>query len=291
MHPLYSCSGEGSYQFQAKKTRAIMLFAENNSIALLNKFKKEVLENVSAFRLMPEMGEAFVPFEWVSVLASKCASEGLGIIAGIEHMKADKFVYNHSVIILPYKHFEIIPTAVVLFQPKAHYAPAEIKAIRDCRLKPAKVPNGWKRKIYCWKDCYFPVYNCFEFTDITARSEFKSLADMLVAVEYNRDVNYFNSIVESLTRDMHCYCVQVNTSNYGDSRIAQPTSRVIQNILSVKGGLNETILVGEVDFHRLRESQDTSGSSKASKAPFSFKPIPPGFNLDIVKAKRNGRFG
>jgi hypothetical protein len=80
-------------------------------------------------------------------------------------------------------------------------------------------------------------------------------ADMVVAVECNKDTHYFGSIVESLTRDLHCYFVQVNTSEYGDSRISQPTKREKQNILTVKGGINQTVLIGEVDFQSLRKFQ------------------------------------
>jgi mRNA-degrading endonuclease RelE of RelBE toxin-antitoxin system len=40
------CLSEDSlYEFQSSKTRIIALFADNNSTALINKFKKEIYEN------------------------------------------------------------------------------------------------------------------------------------------------------------------------------------------------------------------------------------------------------
>jgi len=55
----FCLSEESCLEFQSIKTRIIALFAENNSNALLNKFKNEIHENVSEFRLMPDVGDAF----------------------------------------------------------------------------------------------------------------------------------------------------------------------------------------------------------------------------------------
>lgn len=59
VNPAFCLSDESVYEFQSNKTRIIALFADNNSTALINKFKREIYENVSEFRLMPEVGEAF----------------------------------------------------------------------------------------------------------------------------------------------------------------------------------------------------------------------------------------
>ena len=109
-----------------------------------------------------------------------------------------------------------------------------------------------------------------------------SWADMIVAVEFNKDTNYFGSIVESLTRDLHCYCIQVNTSEYGDSRITQPKQTVEQNLITVKGGLNAALLVDEIDVQALREFQIKDYTLQKSGI---FKPTPPGINKEIVRWK------
>ena len=109
-----------------------------------------------------------------------------------------------------------------------------------------------------------------------------SWADMIVAVESNRDVNYFGNIVESLARDLHCYFVQVNTSQYGDSRITQPTKREEQNLISVKGGLNQSLLIGEIDIQALREFQIKNYDLQKNGI---FKPTPPGMDASVVRRK------
>jgi len=224
--------------------------------------------------------ENYIPFEWLSVLAMKAAREGLGIITGIEHLIVNDEAYNYTAIILPFKYFKIIPTAAIFFQLKNHYSPEEKRLIEGYGLKVAN--DMGQRSLYRWNDCYFPVYCCYELADIKARSEFMSWADMIVAVEYNKDTNYFGNIIESLTRDLHCYCVQVNTSEYGDSRITQPKHSVEQNLVTVKGGLNPSILVGEVDIQALRNFQIQNYSLQKNGI---FKPTPPGIDKNIIRRK------
>jgi len=174
----------------------------------------------------------------------------------------------------------------MFFQLKNHYSPEEKRLIGGYNFS---IPeNVHKRPLYCWRDCYFPVYNCYELANINDRSEFISWADMVVAVEFNRDTNYFGSIIESLARDLHCYCVQVNTSEYGDSRITQPKRTEEQNLLTVKGGINQALLIEEIDIQSLREFQIKDYTLQKNAI---FKPTPPGFNADIVIKKIKDRLG
>lgn len=58
--------------------------------------------------------------------------------------------------------------------------------------------------------------------------------------------------MESFCRDLHCYCIQVNSSDYGDSRIVQPSKTEILNIIRTKGGKNRSILVEDIDIDVLK---------------------------------------
>jgi len=224
--------------------------------------------------------ENYVPFEWLSSLASKAAREGLSIITGVEHMIAGKNVYNYTAIILPFKYFETIPTAATFFQLKKHYSPEEKRIIEGYGY--TAIEETVPRPLYRWHDCYFPVYCCYELASINDRAEFMSWADMVVAVEFNSDVNYFGNIVESLARDLHCYFIQVNTSQFGDSRITQPTKSEERNLISVKGGLNQSVLIGEIDIQKLREFQIKNYNLQKSGV---FKPTPPGIDINIIRQK------
>lgn len=61
-----------------------------------------------------------------------------------------------------------------------------------------------------------------ELTDIKARAALKSLVNTVYAIEFNSDTNYYSNLVESLSRDIQAFVVQVNTAQYGDSRITAP---------------------------------------------------------------------
>ena len=92
--------------------------------------------------------------------------------------------------------------------------------------------NQSSYELYNWNDFLFSVYCCYELTSIADRSIFQSFADAIIAVEWNHDVNYYSNIIESLSRDVHCYCIQVNTSDYVDSRITQPTKTEKKDIFT-----------------------------------------------------------
>lgn len=142
--------------------------------------------------------------------------------------------------------------------------------------------------MFHWQDVFFSVYCCFEIASIHLRSAFKNYLDLVIAVECNKDVNYFSSVMESLCRDMHCYCLQVNSSDYGDSRLIRPTSSAQMNMMRVKGGRNEAILVEELDVDVLRKIQRKKYDGIKSDRNI-FKPTPPGFDISIVDAKLHKR--
>lgn len=132
-------------------------------------------------------------------------------------------------------------------------------------------------------DIWFSLYCCFELSSIKARSLFQSYADLCIVVEWNRDINYYSSIMESFCRDLHCYCIQVNSSDYGDSRIVQPSKTEILNIIRTKGGKNRSILVEDIDIDVMRNFQIKE--YELQKDDSIFKPTPPQFDKEILKMK------
>lgn len=222
------------------------------------------------------MPEAFVPYEWLSTLARTCARNNLAVVTGVEHIKYNEKVFNYTAVILPYvenKH----RCAYISFHLKTQYSPSEKEEINGYRLTAVE---GEHYELYKWNNCYFPVYCCYELTSIFDRALFQSYADMLIAVEWNKDTNYYSNIMESLSRDIHCYCIQVNTSDYGDSRITQPTKTEEKDIIRTKGGMNNTILIGEIDIDKLRDFQLKEHALQ--KRDMRFKPTPPDFNTGII---------
>ena len=109
---------------------------------------------------------------------------------------------------------------------------------------------------------------------------------MVVAVEWNKDIAYFSSIIESMCRDLHCYCIQANSSGPGDSRVLQPTKSELRDIIKTKGGKNPCILAADINVAALREFQSLHYSLQKDSG--GFKPTPPDFDQEILKRKQDG---
>lgn len=254
----------------------------NRSFKRYESLSKIINQSIKEDVDMLILPEACVPFEWLSTIARTCAKNQIALITGVEHIIFGKKVFNFTSIILPYKE-GTHPSAAIIMHLKNHYAPSEKQQIEGYRMQSVE---GKGYELYCWNDCWFPVYCCYELASIKDRSLFQSYADLLIAVEWNPDVNYYSNIMESLSRDLHCYCVQVNSADYGDSRITLPAKTESRDIIKTKGGINDTILIGSIDIEDLRDFQLKEYSLQ--KRSGAFKPTPPLFDKDIVEKKIKG---
>ncbi len=232
--------------------------------------------------------ESYVPLEWIPTLSRICANNHLALVTGVEHTVGPGTgfqkgkVYNLTAIILPYdKNGNSF--SHVTFHHKVEYSPKELEFIKGYRYTP-KMGNTYQ--LFCWRDVWFSVYCCYELTSIRDRSVFQTYADLVVAVEWNQDVPYFGNIVESLVRDLHCYCIQANSSDYGDSRVMRPVDTIRRDVIKTKGGQNTCILWEEIDIKGLRDFQVKSLEMQGKDK--SFKQTPPDFDQGILAKKRNG---
>ncbi len=231
------------------------------------------------------MPEACVPIEWLSTLARTCAKNNMAVITGVEHVVVCNKVYNFTAIILPFED-DGYRCAHIAFHSKNHFAPDEVRQIEGYRLKVMDA-RGLKRdshyELYNWNNFWFSVYCCYELASISDRSLFQSYVDAIIAVEWNHDVNYYSNILESLSRDLHCYCIQVNSCDYGDSRVTKPSKTETKDILRTKGGEEASVLVGTIDIAALRDFQIKE--YELQRDDHRFKPTPPQFNKDIALRK------
>lgn len=248
------------------------------------KMSREAVQEKADMLVLPE---SFLPYEWIPEITRFCAKNHLALISGVEHIRVDDvskksngIVYNLTVTILPYQYAGH-PFASVSYHNKVSYSPREKKEIvgRRCSFK-----EGDTYQLFGWHNVWFPVYCCFELASIHDRGLFQSYADMVVAVEWNKDVQYYSSIIQSLARDLHCYCIQVNSSDYGDSRIVAPQKTDERDIVRTKGGINACVLIDDIDICALREFQMLEYTLQ--EADKNFKPTPPGMDPDGVIQKK-----
>jgi len=228
--------------------------------------------------------ECFMPFNLLSTLARYSTDNQTLLISGLEHITINKTCFNFVVSIIPVE-VNGIKDATIVLRLKNNYSPSEEYLINKNHLIVPKtiIPNI---QIVNWRNVYFSVCYCFEMANITHREHLKSKIDLLIGIEWNKDIPYFSNIVESASRDLHCYVAQVNTSNFGDTRLTQPKESAIKDILKLKGGLNDVMLVGEIDIASLRNFQRIKSSINTSK---EFKPLPPDFLFSEVLKRINNK--
>ncbi len=231
--------------------------------------------------LLPENA---VPCQFLSSLARYSCDNSIMAVSGLEHLKIKNYVFNFIVSILPVT-VNGINDAVVLIRLKNHYAPGEKDLINGEHLYYPK-PSKYRYDLINWRNVYFSPFYCFELADSLHRSMFKSKVDLLIASEWNKDTPYFSNIVEALSRDIHAYIAQVNTSNYGDSRLTKPSSSATKDVLKLKGGVNDTVLIGEINLKPLRNFQRKNYNQ--TKNIKEFKPLPPDYDYkNAIKREKN----
>lgn len=224
--------------------------------------------------------EVSIPVAWLPDMVHFARINQMGLIFGLEHWDIHGIAYNLIIEVLPFQSNGKYNSCAVIPRLKNHYAPAEKALLNTLRLNEPK-PEKYSYHRVSWKGLSFSTYNCFELSDITHRILFKSKLDLLVACVFNKDTNYYQHILESTVRDLHCYTVQSNTSQYGGSCILQPSKTEKKVLLYVKGGDNCSILSSSLDIAKLRLFHYQASASSAD----SFKPLPPGFDHDGLKSR------
>lgn len=231
-------------------------------------------ENVDML-FLPEVS---VPVAWFKWIADHALKQQRAMVFGLEHWVVGKRAFNFIVTLLPFS-YDGFKSLAINIRLKNHYSPAEVALLEGYGYIVPEV-NEPSYDLFEWRGAHFTAFNCFELSNIEHRSRFRSKIDLLVASEFNKDVNYFSSIVESSARDIHCFVAQVNDSKYGDSRITQPASTNDRDLIKVKGGKNPTILVDTINLNDLREFQLKEYSGQKDLG--TFKPTPPDFDKDEV---------
>jgi hypothetical protein len=227
--------------------------------------------------------EVSIPYAWESMIVAWARKHNIGVICGLEHrVNRQNVALNEVLAALPYKagnnHLACLP----IRRLKRCYSPEEDFKLKNEGLK-VPTPGLDSYQLIRWRGASFAIYNCYELTNIEDRGLFKGKVDFIVATEFNEDVNYFSNIVESATRDLHCYVIQVNDSQFGDSRVVSPSKTEKMNPLRIKGGENVTFLTMRLDLKTLRDHQRKGyGLQKDSQV---FKPTPPGIKMKDIKER------
>lgn len=192
--------------------------------------------------------ECYVPIDWLPILINTAKKNKLAIISGLEHIKIENSgktqYYNFLVSIFPVE-VDGFTLVNVNFHLKVHYSPIEM-------LNFTNLVEGNMYEMHIWRGLKIAPYCCYELTSIQDRIIFKNDGlNTVAAIVWNSDIDYFSNIVESLSRDLSCYVLQANHSNYGDSRIYRPARKEYRDVLRFSGGINHNTLIAYIEIGEL----------------------------------------
>lgn len=202
--------------------------------------------------------EFYLPISWMQDVLSFSRKTGITVITGIQYIRKNKIAHNLVGVFARIKSGKY-NSSCVLLREKNNYAPLEKKLVATAGYS----VNDKKKPIYtCFNDgnVRFGVFLCYEFTDICARGLFKDKADIIFIPEYNNDTTYFSNIIDTMTRDIHAFMVQANTSTYGDSRISGPYDRDHRNVVQIKGGDNDSLIIGTINIQEIMDCRENERS-------------------------------
>lgn len=241
-------SEEDAFSFLTKPEKILTHTFKSRVFSALNIAKKEKVDYI----VFPEF---YFPIQWLSDISRFAIENNISIITGLQYITINNRVYNNICMATPYFTSGRFNSGLLLFREKNFYAPKE-------RIGLAQMGYSCKNSndsIYYIMDngkFRFTTILCYEFTDVEARANMKSKIEVLFVPQLNKDTNYFSSIVEASARDLHCFVVQANTSIYGDSRITAPYKTQEKNLVQVKGGETDVVMIGSLNIQGLQDRRD-----------------------------------
>lgn len=197
--------------------------------------------------------EFYVPVVWLKDITRFAQKNSVALVAGLRYIRNRKRAFNCTTIVQPCSH-NGFRNVIALFREKNFYAPEE----KECLYKLGYQIRDASRPLYYVVHAGRLRYStvlCYEFTDIYSRSALKSRVDALFVPQLNKDTNYFSSIVEATSRDLYCFIIQANTSKYGDSRITGPYDTIHKNVVQVKGGINDVVIIGKLELEAVKKAR------------------------------------
>jgi len=210
-------------------------------------------KNDSNYILLPEY---YLPWEWVMDVCDFSKKNEVGVVTGLKPFRnSNGIVVNAVLNIQPFRDQKKYKSCFIIIREKNDYSPLEKESLLEegCFCYDVRTPLYY---LVDYKSIRYTTMLCYELTDIFSRAMFRGEIDLMFVPELNKDTKYFSNIVESLVRDLHCFLAQSNTSIYGDSRITAPYNGYDADILKIKGGDNDLIIVGTIDIGSVKKYQD-----------------------------------
>lgn len=191
------------------------------------------------------------------------------IVGGLDYILIGDTVLNASIAVLPFRTYknkkESYTDCAIIIKPKRYPAPEEFNQFSNssCRTDelidrqiyiPIENESGINFKFLGVKHS---VLNCYEATDLKIKADLSSLdSDFVHIIANNRDVNYYNSITEVISRELMTVSTITNYSVYGGTQVYIPFYEKYKQLVSYHKGSEIThVFTSIVDIDALRNKK------------------------------------
>lgn len=210
--------------------------------------------------------ELCFPVYWIGELIRFSKRSQIAVVAGLQYMTGNgNTAHNYVATFLPFtcgsKKYKNL---YVHIREKNDYSPIEFEELAHLGLS-CKNREQADYQVFEWNKIKLSTLVCYEMTDVVVRGLLKGRCDLIAAPVFNPDTTYFSNIIDATVRDLHTFIVQANTSYYGDSRVTGPYDRDNKDIFKIKGGDNDHVVIGSIDFKRVKDFEKAYEDSLQKK--------------------------
>ncbi len=234
--------------------------------------------------------ELSIPRKVLTYIALKLKTKEISLIAGIEYEKRGVpkhlpssikgFVSNQLVYILNTRTRGSLEQLFVI-QEKIIPAIHEEKDLFSVGGK-WMVPRNENKYLINHGGFFFSGLICNDLLNIENRHYLRGKIDALIVIEWNKDVETYDSLVQASSSDLHSFIIQVNNRKYGDTRLRGPYKEAYErDKVRVRGGELDYFVITTLEVNELREFQRNHRSPDKP-----FKPVPTGFEMSEKRRKK-----
>lgn len=233
----------------------------------LKKFKNsQILPDII---VLPEL--AISPCR-LSKLKKYSSNNGSIIISGLDYTLNDKSIKNQCAVIIPpsFKGNRRTGGSTIKLVDKIYPAPTEL----DIIMKKGKefISNKEILIFSSEKLGRFGVTICYDLMDLERALIYRTQVQHLFVLAYNKDIDSFYHLAESLCRTLYCNVVICNTGFYGGSLAIKPfKSPWVRVVYRHEGQGLDTAQIIELPVLPIINAQ------KSKISPDNMKSLPPGF--------------
>lgn len=125
---------------------------------------------------------------------------------------------------------------------------------------------------------------CYDFMDVERYLVYKGKIHHLIVLAYNRDIDSFYHLADSLSKTLFCNVIICNTGYYGGSVAVSPYYEPYNRTLYRQEGKNlfsvQVVKLPVSSIDRARKGENVTYSDENGNLKRLFKSLPPGCSND-----------